>query len=314
MTSMDRILIGYDGSASADEAVGLIMSLRLRPNTVARVITAVQTERELRSAWGRLIVGEASVLVRELSTQAEQVLDPVRQQLSDAGLTTDTAVVPGRPPQVLVEEARRSRVTLIVVGSRGHGPIASTLVGSVSAEVVDNAPCPVLVARSRLIRKILFAIDGSRHAEAAEQVLASLPIVRQVPVRVVSVVQVIRPLAVGIAPTMYSGLHARQAEYEAEARTAHAEIAASSAARLGSHGIDASAEVRVGDPAGEVLAAAHAFEADLIVVGSRGQTGLRRLVLGSVARRVLHDSSASVLVVRAGTAFTRPVDRPREVA
>lgn len=314
MTSMNRILVGYDGSAGADEAVGLVMSLRLPPDTIARVIAAVPAERELRSAWGRLIVGEASVLVRALSIQAEQALDPVRQRLSDGGLAAEIAVVSGRPPQVLVEEARRSRATLLAVGSRGLGPIASTLVGSVSAEVVDNAPCPVMVARSRTIRKILFATDGSRRAEAAEQVLASLPITRQVPVRVVSVVQVIHPLAVGITPTMYTHVHARQAEYEAEARTALAEIAASSATRLGSDGIDASAELRVGDPAGEVLAAAHAFEADLIVVGSRGQTGLRRLVLGSVARRVLHHASASVLVVRAGTAVTRPVDQPRDVA
>ena len=311
---MDRILVGYDGSAGADEAVSVVMSLRLPPDTIARVITAVPTVRELRSAWGRLIVGEASVLVRELSIRAEQALDPVRRRLSEAGLTTDTAVVQGRPPQVLVEEARESRATLIAVGSRGLGPIASTLVGSVSAEVVDNAPCPVLVARSRMIRKILFATDGSRHAEAAEQVLTSLPIARQVPVRVVSVIQVIRPLGVGISPTLYSRVHARHAEDEAEARTLRAETAASSVTRLCGYGIDAGAELRVGDPGEELLAAAHAFEADLIVVGSRGQTGLRRLVLGSVARRVLHHSSASVLVVRAETAVTRPVDQPRHVA
>ena len=169
MTSMNRILVGYDGSAGAVEAVGLVTSRRLPSDTIVRLITAVPTERELRSAWGRLIVGEASVLVRELSIQAEQALDPVRQRLSDAGLTTDFAVVSGRPPQVLVEEARRSRATLVAVGSRGLGPIASVLVGSVSAEVVDNAHCPVLVARSRLIRKILFATDGSRHAEAASR-------------------------------------------------------------------------------------------------------------------------------------------------
>jgi nucleotide-binding universal stress UspA family protein len=298
MTSMDRVLVGYDGSAGADEAVGLVMSLRLPSDTIVHVVTAVPTERELRSVWGRLIVGEASLLVRELSIQAEQGLDPVRQRVSDAGLTTETAVVPGRPPQVLVEEARHSRATLVAVGSRGLGPIASTLVGSVSSEVVDKAPCPVLVARSRSIRKILFATDGSRHAEVAEQVLASLPVARQVPVRVVSVAQVIRPLAVGIAPTMYGRVYAAQAEYEAASRTARAEVAASSVTRLRSSGIEASAELRVGDPAGEVLDAAHAFQADLIVVGSRGQTGLRRLVLGSVARRVLHHSSASVLVVR----------------
>ncbi|MDP9270967.1 MAG: universal stress protein [Chloroflexota bacterium] len=53
-----------------------------------------------------------------------------------------------------------------------------------------------------------------------------------------------------------------------------------------------------GDAATEILAAAQAFKADLILLGTRGRTGVARLVLGSVARNVLHHASSSVLVVR----------------
>ena len=54
-------------------------------------------------------------------------------------------------------------------------------------------------------------------------------------------------------------------------------------------------------PAGEIIAAAEKRGADLIVLGSRGRTGLTRLLLGSVARNVLSGSTASVLVVHEPT-------------
>ena len=56
-------------------------------------------------------------------------------------------------------------------------------------------------------------------------------------------------------------------------------------------------ERRTGDAAAEILTAATEWQADLVVVGSRGQTGLTRILLGSVARNVVHGSTASVLVV-----------------
>jgi nucleotide-binding universal stress UspA family protein len=56
--------------------------------------------------------------------------------------------------------------------------------------------------------------------------------------------------------------------------------------------------MRTGDAAAEVIAAVADVNADLVVMGSRGRTGLASVVLGSVARNVLHGSTASVLVVR----------------
>jgi nucleotide-binding universal stress UspA family protein len=60
----------------------------------------------------------------------------------------------------------------------------------------------------------------------------------------------------------------------------------------------AEAERRDGDAATEILAAANASKANLIVVGTHGRTGLRRILLGSVARNVLQHAGCSVLIVR----------------
>jgi nucleotide-binding universal stress UspA family protein len=305
---MNRILVCYDGSPGADQAVALVASMPWDRDTLIHLVTAIDGTRELRAAWGPLALADSAVLEAEAKANALEALGAARDRFSALGLTVDCAVVIGRTAQALAEEARRRSATLVVVGSRGLGTIAATLLGSVSAELVDIAPCPVLVARSATVRGIVFATDGSPSAETAEAFLTSLPIAREVPVRVVSSAEVLRVWTAGIAPTMYHQALVAKAEYETETRQNHTALAASSCARLAARGIEARPEVRAGDPAVEVLDASRAAGADLIVLGSRGQTGLRRLILGSVARRVLHHAAASVLVVRAGIAVTEAAD------
>ena len=69
------------------------------------------------------------------------------------------------------------------------------------------------------------------------------------------------------------------------------------------------AGVRLGDAADQILASAHEFAADLIVVGSRGQTGLARFFAGSVARRILLSAKCSVLIARGSADVVRHRDR-----
>ena len=76
------------------------------------------------------------------------------------------------------------------------------------------------------------------------------------------------------------------------------EVARTTADRLSRAGLSADTSVRQGDPAAEVLAAADDWSADLIMIGTRGQTGLTRLLHGSVARKVLEHARCSVLIER----------------
>jgi len=76
-------------------------------------------------------------------------------------------------------------------------------------------------------------------------------------------------------------------------------IARSSADRLTAAGVMASVELRMGDPAHQITLAAAAWAADIVVMGTRGRTGLERIVRGSVAHRVLQHAPCSVLIARA---------------
>jgi nucleotide-binding universal stress UspA family protein len=95
--------------------------------------------------------------------------------------------------------------------------------------------------------------------------------------------------------------------YDAELRESkveHQRIAADASGRLRESGHVVDSEMRHGDAAGEIVAVAERRGADLIVLGSRGRTGLTRLLLGSVARNVLSGSTASVLIVHEPTVKT----------
>src|SRR3990172_6753722 len=68
--------------------------------------------------------------------------------LQEGGRSVQSAVIRGRAATAIVEEARRFGADLVIVGSRGHGALEEMLLGSVSAEGVDHAPCPVLEIRT----------------------------------------------------------------------------------------------------------------------------------------------------------------------
>ena len=71
------------------------------------------------------------------------------QQVVDVGVNAEAKVLQGRPGQVILEEAERQGVELIVVGSHGHGLLFDALVGSVSAHILRHSSVPVLVVPVR---------------------------------------------------------------------------------------------------------------------------------------------------------------------
>jgi len=208
----------------------------------------------------------------------------IRSARSD--LVVESVLSRGRPASVIVEEARGMAADLVVVGHRGRSRWTSVLLGSVSAEVVDQAPCPVLVARGERLGPVVLADDGSSFARTAETVLTRWPMFEGLPITVVTVAEDGHPAA------------ATRSDVAAE--------------RLRHAGLEAGHEVRDGDPALQIIATATELGAGLIIVGTRGHTGLRRLVLGSVARKVLLHAPCSVLVVRDGVGLA-PSERDREV-
>ncbi len=288
-----RILFACDGSPQADVARALLVGLPWPVGTPVRVIAVI----EPMPVDAELPAHAHDALLAALRRELEGPLAATTASLAEHGLAAETAVLLGRPSSVIVDEAKRFEAGLIVVGSRGRGALASTFLGSVAAEVIDQAPCPVLVARRPALRRIVFAEDGSEPARVVAQALSEWPALGGVPVHVVSVL----PLRLEAAEDPTARHVAADPAYAVavdRAREACQRLAHQTAARLGAAGLDAHYAVRSGDPAVEILDAASEFDADLIAMGTRGRTGLERVLLGSVARNVLHRATCSVLVAR----------------
>ena len=290
-----RVLIAYDGSDGAAQAVAWCQAVDWPAGSLIRVVGVMEPAMLQVLPWA---MGTAPPhLEGDVVATIEVGLANVVSRLSGPDRVVDSVLLRDRPASGLVDHAREFGADLVILGSRGHGPIVSLVLGSVSAEVADHAPCPVLIARRSTLERVLFANDGSPTAAAAEDVLARWPIFTSVPIRVLSVADIMRPWTTGIAPTMYAQVLKAYAEDVDEAEAEHRKVALGSAQRLREAGRTADSETRTGDAAAEIIACARASSADLVVVGSRGQTGLKRIVLGSVARNVLMGSDASVLII-----------------
>ena len=296
-----RVLIAYDGSQGATAAIALAESIAWPDDSHIRVVTVVEPILMAMSGPWERGAGYTPELDGVITESANDMMRKAVDRLASSGRSVDGQVLRGRAASAIADDARAFQADLVIVGSRGHGAIASLLLGSVSSEIVDHAPCPVLVARTSTVRKVIFATDESTTARMAEGILAAWPIFAGTPIHVVSVAEVIHPWTTGIAPTMYQqALDAYAADLR-EAKGEHERMAADAATRLRERGRVADAEMREGDAAAEIVAVAADQDADLVVLGSRGRTGLSRLLLGSVARNVLSGSAASVLIVRDGT-------------
>jgi nucleotide-binding universal stress UspA family protein len=294
-----RALLAFDGSAGAEVAIALVAATHWPQGSSVRVVSVL--EPSLGPVFGPPTFtytwfAEAEAQARkELESEVAKVVG----RLKDAGIDADGVVVPGRAATVLLEESAKYEADVVVAGSRGRGRIASLILGSVSAELVDHSPCPVLVARQPSAQRVLLATDGSAHANRAEQLIAEWPTFGEAQIRVLSVAEVVPPWHTGLAPTMYAAALEAYSKDLADARAAHTALASDAASRLEAAGRSVESKMREGDAAMEIIEEAATWPADLIVIGSRGRTGISRLVLGSVARNVLQGSQCSVLIVHA---------------
>lgn len=296
-----RVLLAVDGSVSSDHASALVSSLALPAGSTIRVVAAQQPYSDaLAMTWAAM--GDAGANIESEEEQDARFLKEavarVETRLARPEVAVEGFLLHGRPGSAICDEAGAFEADLVVLGSRGHGTIATMVLGSTAAEVVDHAPCPVLVARRDALGALAFADDGSASARTAEGVLTSWPIFAGLPVAVLTVAETAVPVAAGFTPGLYDQVLESYTKSVDEAREETAKEASSEAHRLADAGHQATAVTLEGDPATELVTYAAERGVGTLVLGTRGHTGLTRLILGSVARNVLLHAPCSVLIAR----------------
>jgi nucleotide-binding universal stress UspA family protein len=285
-----RVLFASDGSAVARTAVRVGARFPWPSGAVGHGVVAREVPREHR----------LSILLTALDQTSQVAAGKLRRALSRRWPASSVNIVDGDPVDAILGEAARVEADAIVVGWRGHGPVRRLLAGSVSRGVVRGAPCSVLVVhRSRpAVRRIVVGFDGSDNSRRAVELVARLEAPAGGKVILLSAVERL------YVPTA-AGLPSLSAEVAAEVRRTNDKLTqqvqrdlAIAARPLSKAGWDVSTAVTEGAPLRDLLATVAQVHADLLVVGARGASGIRNLLVGSVAEGALNRSPVPVLVAR----------------
>jgi nucleotide-binding universal stress UspA family protein len=282
-----RVLVATDLSEGADMALREGASLAATPIDALAVVHALR-QPSFTATW--LPSAEAHDAHR-VSRAHELLSERTRRAI---GVPVEIFVEDDVDYAAIVARAETWAADVVVVGSHGASGVARAF-GSVAERVLHRAPCSVLVARASPARgRVLAATDLSdpsfgavvAAAEEARRRLVRLEVVHAIgflEAEARYLLELATPAAVG-APSIFE--------------VATLELSASVAAL----GVEAVCKVVDRPAAAAIVGEAEAIGAELVVVGARGKTGLRRLTLGGVAEKVARAAPCSVLTVRPRTA------------
>ena len=284
------IVVGIDGSANSDAAVGWAAAEATRRRLPLHLFSAgvrqipggesIYQDPDLAASITHEAVAAADELLAAASVRA-------RELAPDLTVTLESAV--DRAAGGLVELS--SHADTLVLGRSGHGPMVGSVLGSVALQVVTHAQCPVVVvhesrADTTDARGVVVGIDGSAVSELAlgyafEQ--ASL-----------------RGTHLDVVHAWWSR-DPRGLTQDIKADQVTQERLTLSEALVGWAEKFPDVDVRESLPMGPTVftLTEAAKSAELLVVGSRGRGGFRSLLLGSVSQGVLAHAACTVAVVRA---------------
>jgi nucleotide-binding universal stress UspA family protein len=287
-----RILFATDGSPEADAAKELLVFLPLPSGSELIIMSVVsQTEEGPRE-------GEEATRTNGLGA-AQAIAEQAAYHLAKAGVCTECVVTCGHPADRICRLAEEKDVQLVVVGSRGRSSLARFFLGSVSQRVAKHAPAPVLIVKPPVkpIEKVLIGVDGSEDSREAVKFLKDFPLLPEATVCIAHVVHVPSP-AFGEQKGYYetAELGGELERLRMAAEVDGKKILEEAAEFI--EDIEVETLVTVGPPARRLVELAGEKDVTLLVVGSRGLTGVERFLMGSVSLQVCHHAPCSVLVVR----------------
>jgi nucleotide-binding universal stress UspA family protein len=205
----------------------------------------------------------------------------------------------GVPWDQIVEATREDpAIDLIVMGTHGRSGFAGVLLGSVAEQVIRHAPCSVLAARApggvQPFRKVLCPIDFSDDSRRALERAAELAAPGGAGITLLHVVE---------PAITFSNLPMAENNLQSVDRRATHELARWASELETKVSVPVRTEIRIGRPGVQTLTVLDRDPTfDLVVMGSHGRTGIRRVLLGSVAEKVLRHAACPVLVVRSRAA------------
>lgn len=276
-TSVDRLLLSTDGSEFSEGAIKEAINIAKRCSSKLYVLSVIEFNPEYEAL--------APQLIEKAERETRQHLESVKERASKEGIECEIIAHQGEEPyRYIIEEAEKNKVGMIIMGRRGRTGLKRLMMGSVTARVVGHATRNILVVpRAAHIKwgNIVIATDGSKYSEAAAREALSL--------------------AKNCRSNVYAIAVTRSDATEESRISENALREIKSAAERENIKVDTSlVKVKPHESINEaILGYAREKDADIIVMGSHGRTGIQRLLIGSVAERVIGHTNCAVMVVKA---------------
>ncbi len=289
MEGPKRILVATDFSEQAGRALDAAVALAVRTKAEVHLIHALEVALPLFEPYAVVLpadwIGEARRL-------AEQKLQKAHAAVRAKGLTGTVHLGDVPAAHAIAERAKALGADLVVIGTHGHTGLKHVLLGSVAERTVEYAPCAVWTVKGTAAttpRTIVVGNDFSEDGAEALRLAADWARGFGARLHIVHALQLPMPLIAPYEVAIPEGV-IEGARREAQRQLEQAAKQAS--------GLEVTTELASTPAHAALVDAATRLPAELIVTGSRGLTGLKHALLGSVAERTLRYAPCSVLTVR----------------
>jgi nucleotide-binding universal stress UspA family protein len=280
-----KILVATGGSPWSEAAVAYAIALASRLDAELHILTVLV----IHAAYAMPDMMASSDLVMEsVERQGYELLALATEKATQAGVVFTTSCKWGNIPETILQTSVEEVCDLIVLGSRQVTGRKRLRLGSISSIVTSKAEQPILVVKqppsvppALLWRRLLVATGGSPWSEAAVDHALSLARQQQIDVSLLYV-EAGRRLPPPRAPVVV----------EEKGFLAVAE------ARAVAAGVSYETHIAYGDVTEAILDTTTQQHCDLIVLGSRGLTGWKRLMLGSISNAVAVKAAQPVMIVK----------------
>jgi nucleotide-binding universal stress UspA family protein len=290
-----RLLLAVDSLASAELLAASVASRPWASGTRARVLTVIDYTLipvDLVNETG----GQMKLIRPEMERRARSGTARVVELLSQSGVEAEDDISTGDARTVILDTADEWSADLIFVRSHVYSDITRWMLGSVAQEVLRRASCSVEIVRAAAdeagraagAMRILLATDGSEYSLAAARSVSERRWAEGTEVKVISVVDAF------VRSVEYAAPEVIEEGGMKEARAAVDEAVDI----ISSSGLTTTGEVVTGREKTEIVMRAKEWGASLVVVGSHGRRGMKRLLLGSVSEYVANHAHCSTEVIR----------------
>ena len=316
----DYILVPLDGSALSEAILPHAVVVALATKSALLLLQVLEPVFEpIFGALGLPEFVEEEQMVEMRDEQLASIhlyLEKIASQLRTDGLEMYTKVIEANHPatQILWEAEHDPLLLMIAMTTHGRRGVLHWLFGSVAAEIVQVTPRPLLLLRPQesdrsfsmlnfnpaQYQNIVVPLDSSAFAEQALDQASELALAMNATLHLVSIVPLPHVLPVHIHKEKESQALMRAVlhQTELERRTHYLK---QKAKHFREHGLRVRTEVASGHPAEEILRFSTQHQQTLLVMTTHGRSGLRRILLGSVAMKVVQEAHVPVILVRGRT-------------